>query len=153
MKKGLSGKVSLFLVIILVFTVAASGCINRASGNDEYVEKVSAFYDKIQNYDKKITSIDPKSKEAATELLTTLDSMNKDFQEFGELDPPKQIPDAKEHALNAAKLMDTAVTYYHQALDGDDTDTDALANAKLNYSNAIIEVKNVGIAMQNSGLK
>ena len=156
MKKSLFGKIILMLVAVLTLSVLFAGC-SKNSGKelsvDDYKEKASNFYDKLQDYDKKISSIDSKDKGAVNELLNTLDEMNADFQEFGALEPPKQIPDAKEHAVNAAKLMDTANTYFHHALADDETNTDALANARLNYGNAIIEIKNVGIALQNSGVE
>jgi len=154
MKKSVRGKIILMIVSVLVFAAVFTACGKSTGGAmsvDDYKDKASDFYDKLQDYDKKITSIDSKDKGATDELLQILDDMNKDFQEFGALEPPKEIPDAKEHAQNAAKLMDTAVTYFHHALADEETNTDALANARLNYSNAIIEVKNVGIALQNSG--
>ena len=156
MKKSLFGKIILMLVAVMTMSVIFAGCGKKAGEEltvDEYKEKASVFYDKLQDYDKKITSIDSKDKGATEELLKVLDDMNADFQEFGALEPPKQIPEAKEHASNAANLMNTAVTYFHHALSDEETNTDALANARLNYSNAIIEVKNVGIALQNSGVE
>ena len=46
--------------------------------------------------------------------------------------------------------MSEAVASFHKALDGDTIDETALADANFNYGNAVIEIKNVGIAMRNA---
>ena len=46
--------------------------------------------------------------------------------------------------------MSEAVTNFHKALDGEQIDEAALAEANFNYGNAVIEIKNVGIAMRNA---
>ena len=117
---------------------------------EEYTQAANEFYTKVQNYNTVINAIDPKSQDACKDMLKQLDSLNKDMQDFAALNPPAEVPDAKSHAENAAKLMDEAVKSFHMALDGDEIDETALADANFNYGNAVIEIKNVGIAMRNA---
>ena len=46
--------------------------------------------------------------------------------------------------------MTKAVSYYHNALEGEKADETALRTAELNYENAVTEIKNVGVALQNA---
>ena len=140
-------KIILFAVSILIVLAL---CACSKSDSDAYAKSVEDFYTKLNTYDAKINVIDPNDKEADKKLLEILDDMDKEFQNFAKLEAPKNAPEAKEHAENASKCMSQAVSSYHEAFKSDKPDETALHSAKLQYDNAIIEVKNVGIALQNA---
>ena len=147
MKRGLFHKgIPVLLVLLILFSF---GCTKK-TGND-YAEKATEFYSKLITYDAKINRIDAKDKDACEDLLNILDDMDKEFKDFAAIPVPNDVPDAKEHVDNASKFMSEAVSYYHVALEGEEVDEMALSNAKLSYGNAITEIKNVGVALQNSG--
>lgn len=148
MKKSIK-KVLLILAAICV-CIPFAGCKKGEMTVEEYTVKANEFYTKVQEYDQAINAIDPKKGDACKELLKQLDGLDKDLQAFAKVTPPKEVPDAKEHVENAAKLMSEAVTNFHKALDGEQIDEAALAEANFNYGNAVIEIKNVGIAMRNA---
>ena len=141
-------KIILVTGLILAMTLCVFGCKKDDSGT--YAEEVTEFYQKLSTYDAKINTIDSKASDADVKLLEILDQMDNEFKEFAALDPPASVPEAKEHANNASKCMSNAVSYYHEAFKGEKPDETALQNAKLQYENAFIEIKNVGVALQNA---
>lgn len=149
-KKQVNRAAGLILLtsVFVILCVGMSGCKKKTNG--EYVKTVNDFYNKLLTYDTNIKRIDPKDPEACEELLSLLDLMNKDFQDFAEVPVPDNVPEAREHAQNAAAFMTKAVSYYHNALEGEKADETALRTAELNYENAVTEIKNVGVALQNA---
>ncbi len=142
--------VMIITAVLFVFPLILCGC-TKNNKNDVYISEVNNFYNKLVSYDAKINRIDAKDKNASDELLAILDDMNRDFKAFAELPVPAEAPEAKEHAQNASAFMAEATEYYHKALEGEKVDEMALSNAKLSYGNAVTEIKNVGVALQNNG--
>lgn len=140
------------VVFVCVFALMLPlvGCKKGKMTVEEYTAEANEFYSKVQGYDTAINNIDPKNADACKEMLKQLDALDKDVQAFAKITPPDEVPDARAHAENAAKLMSEAVASFHRALDGDTIDETALADANFNYGNAVIEIKNVGIAMRNA---
>ena len=141
-------KILLVTCLILAMSLCIFGC--KKDDNSAYAEKVTEFYQKLSTYDAKINAIDSKASDADAKLLEILDQMDQEFKEFAALDTPASVPEAKEHANNASNCMSNAVSYYHEAFKGEKPDETALQNAKLQYENAFIEIKNVGVALQNA---
>ncbi len=135
--------------VLCIFVLLFGGC-SKNTKDTGYITAVDDFYNKVITYDARIKRIDPKDAKATTELLQILDDMDKDFKDFADLPVPNDIPEAREHAQNAAAFMTKAVSYYHTALDGEKVDDMALSTAELNYENAVTEIKNVGVALQNA---
>ena len=104
---------------------------------------------KIVEIGTEIDTINPTDVGSSEHLLSALDTLNAEVKTFSELNPPSELKDAKERAESASKLMNEAVTDFHTALGGETVDQNALDTARFNYGNAIIEIKNVGIALQN----
>ncbi|MBR6094234.1 MAG: hypothetical protein IKP92_04325 [Lachnospiraceae bacterium] len=148
MKKRITKITVIICAFVLMLPLFA--CKKGKMTVEDYTVKANEFYTKVQDYDTAINNIDPKNADACKEMLKQLDALDKDVQAFAKITPPEEVPDARAHAENAAKLMSEAVASFHKALDGDTIDETALADANFNYGNAVIEIKNVGIAMRNA---
>lgn len=149
MKKTYKKLLVLLLAAVCVFLLA--GCKKKSVSSDEYAAKADEFYGKISALGAEIDAIDSKSGDADKQLLAKLDELNEEFKAFSELDPPSDLQSAKERAESAAKFMSEAVSLFHKAFESDSVDQAALDDARYNYGNAVIEIKNVGIALQNAG--
>ena len=138
------------LIFLLILIVPVCFCACKKNSSDQYVEEVDNFCEKLSTYDAKINAIDPKATDSSEQLLQLLDDLDLEFQNFARLTPPEECPAAKEHATNASTCMSSAVNYYREALSAEKVNELALENAKLQYENAFIEVKNVGVALKNA---
>ncbi|MBR4581800.1 MAG: hypothetical protein IKO32_11260 [Lachnospiraceae bacterium] len=140
----------LFKIILVsfIFMLFLTGCSDQGK-EEKYAEDVSNFYVKINTYDAKINAIDSKAADADKQLLEIIDQMDAEFKNFAALEPPAGYDQAKEHATNASQCMTNAANYFHVAFSGEKVDETALQSAYLQYGNAITEVKNVGVALQN----
>ncbi len=137
-----------FLMLgVMVFSLCA--CKHAKITKEEYAAKADEFYAKIVEIGTEIDTINPTDVGSSEHLLSALDKLNAEVKTFSELNPPSELKDAKERAESASKLMNEAVTDFHTALGGETVDQNALDTARFNYGNAIIEIKNVGIALQN----
>ena len=145
-------KTSKLLIVCLVLSVVMftlCACKNSAVSKEEYAGKADEFYAKIVEIGTDIDTINPSDVGATEHLLSSLDLLNDEVKAFAELNPPADLSDAKAKAESASKLMNDAVTGFHTALGGEEVDQTALDMAKFNYGNAIIEIKNIGIALEN----
>lgn len=106
----------LFLFFLIMFILA--GCGKNAE-LENYKANMNQFFENIRIIDSSINSIDPNSETAVTDLLTMLDTMNTSFEQMASLEVPDGFPGVEELADEASQYMSEAVSYYHQAYDGE----------------------------------
>ncbi|MGN0376922.1 MAG: hypothetical protein ACI4ED_04735 [Suilimivivens sp.] len=127
-------------VLLTCFTLLLSGC-----GNEEELEfyktNMNQFFENIKVFDSSINSIDPESDTAVTELLSLLDSMDKSFAQMASLEVPEGFPGVEQLADEASEYMTEAVSYYHQAFEGETYDSALADVAKQNYDRANVRVQ------------
>lgn len=121
MKKFLSTKIANFKVVYLLFIIlvlTVTGCGKNAE-LENYKANMNQFFENIAIFDSSINAIDPNSETAVSDLLNLLDSMNTSFEQMASLEVPDGFPGVEELADEASEYMSEAVSYYHQAYDGE----------------------------------
>lgn len=106
----------LLLLFLIMFTL--TGCGKNAE-LENYKANMNQFFENIRIIDSSINSIDPNSETAVTDLLALLDTMNTSFEQMASLEVPDGFPGVEELADEASQYMSEAVSYYHQAYDGE----------------------------------
>lgn len=115
-KKIPNFKVAFLLFILLMLT--ATGCGKNAE-LENYKANMNQFFENIKIFDSSINAIDPDSETAVSDLLSLLDSMNTSFEQMASLEVPDGFPGVEELADEASEYMSEAVSYYHQAYEGE----------------------------------
>lgn len=107
------------LLLISFFTVFfLTGC-GKDTELENYKANMNQFFENIRLIDSSINAIDPNSETAVSDLLSLLDSMNTSFEQMASLNVPSGFPGVEELADEASKYMAEAVSYYHQAYEGE----------------------------------
>ncbi|MBD5471624.1 MAG: hypothetical protein HDR20_01595 [Lachnospiraceae bacterium] len=126
-----------FLLCFIMFSL--TGC-----GKDDKIENYKAnmnqFFENIRIFDSSINAIDPNSETATTELLSLLDSMNTSFSQMASLEVPESFPGVEDLATQASEYMSEAVSFYHQAYDGE-YDATLEDVARQNYERANLRLQ------------
>jgi outer membrane murein-binding lipoprotein Lpp len=144
------GKSLVVVALLSVLVLSLCACKKSKVSKDEYATKADEFYAKVVEIGTDIDTINPTDVGSTEHLLSSLDQLNAEVKAFSELTPPAELKDAKERAVSASQLMEEAVKNFHIALGSETVDETALDTARFNYGNAIIEIKNIGIALQNA---
>lgn len=127
-------------ILLFVLLVAATGCGDNAE-LENYKANMNQFFENVRIFDSSINSIDPNDENAPAELLPLLDSMNTSFEQMAALEVPNGFPGVDELADEASRYMSEAVSYYHQAYDGEDFDAIAAEMAYHNYECANVRLQ------------
>lgn len=109
-------KAALLLVFLAAFMI--TGC-QKNTELEHYKANMNQFFENIKVIDSSINGIDPYSETAVPELLGLLDTMNTSFEQMASLSVPDGFPGVEELADEASEYMSEAVSYYHQAYEGD----------------------------------
>ena len=130
----------IFCSLLLCFIMfSLTGC-----GKDDKIENYKAnmnhFFENILIFDSSINAIDPNSETATTELLSLLDSMNTSFSQMASLEVPESFPGVEDLATQASEYMSEAVSFYHQAYDGE-YDATLEDVARQNYERANLRLQ------------
>ncbi len=120
MKKHMKNMKYRFKLLLLLFLTAITlnGC-GRDTELENYKANMNQFFENIRVFHESINAIDPNSETAVSELLRLLDSMNTSFAQMASLEVPDGFPGVEQLADEASEYMNTAVSYYHQAYDGE----------------------------------
>lgn len=121
MKNYLTKKIPNFNAVFLLFILLAltvTGCGKNAD-LENYKANMNQFFENIKIFDSSINAIDPDSETAVSDLLSLLDSMNTSFEQMASLEVPDGFPGVEELADEASEYMSEAVSYYHQAYEGE----------------------------------
>lgn len=136
-----NSQVQRFICTAMIGTsLLLSGC-----GTDQALETYKAnmnqFFENAKIYDTSINAIDPESENAVEDLLTLLDSMDTSFAQMASLDVPEGFPGVEELADEASENMSQAVSYYHQAFEGEEYDSSTADIAKQYYDRANLRIQ------------
>lgn len=106
----------IFVCSLLLFL---TGCNKQDPVLENYKANMNQFFENIRIIDSSINAIDPNSETSTAELLSLLDSMDTSFAQMASLEVPDGFPGVDELADDASAYMSEAVSYYHQAYDGE----------------------------------
>lgn len=106
------------LIFITIFLFTMAGC-GKNPEIENYRANMEQFFENVKIFDSSINAIDPDSETAVIELLSLLDSMNTSFSQMASLEVPDGFPGVEQLADEASAYMSEAVSYYHQAYDGE----------------------------------
>lgn len=127
-------------VLIFCCLLMLAGCGNKEA-LDTYKANMSQFFENVKAFDSSINAIDPESDTAVTELLALLDSMDRSFAQMASLEVPDGFPGVEQLADEASEYMSEAVSYYHQAFEGESYDPALADAAKQNYDRANLRIQ------------
>ncbi len=124
------------LMLALSLALILTGC--KADPElESYKANMDQFFENVKIIDSSINAIDPNSENAVSDLLSLLDSMDTSFVQMASLEVPDGFPGVDELADQASEYMAEAVSYYHQAYEGE-YDADLANVAFQNYEQANI---------------
>ena len=136
-------------LLSLLFICTFCAC-NKTSDDAlaQYKADVENFYAEALSSNERINNIDAESETAAEDLLHELDYVKTNFQNFADLEVPKEYPNVESLADSAAQLMSDAVEMYHSSYqDGTFNDfTAGMAYEK--YCRAIETINCIGDILQ-----
>lgn len=135
-----SCKRCLSFIFILLFTINLCGCGKNAT-LENYKANMNQFFENIKVIDSSINSIDANSETATSQLLTLLDTMDTSFAQMASLEVPDSFPGVEQLADEASSYMTEAVSYYHQAFDGEIYDANSADIARQNYERANVRIQ------------
>ena len=127
------------LLLITLFLFAVTGCGKNAE-LENYKANMNQFFENIRIFDSSINSIAPDSETAVSELLALLDSMNISFEQMASLEVPDGFPGVDDLADEASAYMSEAVSYFHQAYEGE-FDASLENIARQNYERANVRIQ------------
>ena len=123
----------------LVLAVILTGC-GESPELTRFKNEMDSFCSDISEIDTAINNVDASSESAVTEVLVNLDKLDERFQDFAELDFPKEFDYLEKFADEAAAYMTAAVAGYRDAYTNENYDEAAAAAqyeyASENYSRA-----------------
>lgn len=119
MKKGTFQKTApaLLLAGILIFT---SGCKTEPDASlATYKANMEQFFTNVNTIDQAINNLDPSADGAPEKLLEYLDALDMTVAQMAALDVPEGFTGVPEYAKDATDCMSKAVSYYHDAYEGE----------------------------------
>lgn len=111
-------KLKIMLLLVFFTFCTLTGC-GKDAELENYKANINQFFENIKVIDASINAIDPNSETAVSDLLNLLDSMNTSFEQMASLNVPSGFPGVEELADEASEYMTEAVSYYHQAYEGE----------------------------------
>lgn len=107
----------------------------------QFKTKVDAFCTSVAELHESINGIDAQADDAAALALAYLDQLDKQFQDFAELDFPEEYDYLESLADEAGSYMKEAVDSYHIVYESGDYDEDTAAYARENSARALKRVQ------------
>ncbi|MCR5177795.1 MAG: hypothetical protein K6C95_02295 [Lachnospiraceae bacterium] len=111
---------------------------------DEYRSGMETFFEKVDDANETINSIEAGSEEASTELLNALDDLSEACSDMAELEVPDDFANLGDLPDEVSDYMKEAVDAYHRAYDGvydGNFDESALSAADEYYERANIRIR------------
>lgn len=118
-----------------------TGCNKQDPVLENYKANMNQFFENIRVFDSSIDAIDPESDTAATQLLSLLDAMDTSFAQMASLEVPESFPGVSDLAKEASSYMTEAVSYFHQAYEGESYDATLEDVARQNYERANLRLQ------------
>lgn len=129
-----------FLLLLLLAGIAA-GCGKKDAELENYKMNMNQFFENVRIFDESINAIDPHSETAVSDLLSLLDSMETSFSQMASLEVPEGFPGVDVLADEASHYMSEAVSYFHQAYEGESFDPSLEDAARQNYERANVRLQ------------
>ena len=123
-------KKSLLLIFLLIFVLTGCG---KDQDIENYRANMTQFFENIQTINDAINQLDPEAENVGDQLLPLLDSLETSFTQMASLEVPEEFTGVAELAADASKYMTEAVSYYHQAYEGEEYDETSADIAYQNY--------------------
>ncbi|MDE5909338.1 MAG: hypothetical protein K2H52_11445 [Lachnospiraceae bacterium] len=131
--------IPLRIIVILLLLFTMTGC-KKNTELENYKANMIQFFENVKIFDSSINAIDPNSETAVSDLLALLDSMDTSFAQMASLEVPDGFPGVEELADEASSCMSEAVSYYHQAYEGEyDASLEDLARQKYERANVMLQ--------------
>lgn len=125
--------------LLIAMTIFA-GC-----GTDQEVvafqKNLDTFCGNVSKLDAAINQIDPNADDASALALSYLDKLEIEFQNFAELDFPKEYDYLEPLADESAKYMTESVKNYHAAFEGETFNQETADYARENSARAVKRVQ------------
>ena len=132
------------LVSILAIAISAfflCGCGNKATEElDVYKASMETFFDNIAYLDAEINALDGQSDSDVEKLLNYLDTLDQQMVQMSELEVPEEFANVDELADEASQNMTMAVSYFHQAYEGETFNQNYADAAFEYYSRATLRI-------------
>lgn len=125
-----AGKRLLFPLLFLILFLTGCG---KDKAVETYRTNMTQFFENVQTINDAINQLDPNDENIGDQLLPLLDSLDKSFSQMASLEVPDGFPGVKDLATDASKYMTEAVSYYHQAYNGEEYDKTSADIAYQNY--------------------
>ncbi len=115
-------KKAIFIVVSLLWTLfILTGC---SSGTDDadlasYKANMEQFFTNVETIDNAINGLDPMEDGSERKLLEYLDALELTFSQMASLEVPEVFAGVPEYAQDASDCMKQAVSYYHDAYEGE----------------------------------
>lgn len=148
-------KKKIFALLLSVAMTASllTGCGSDEGELDSYRSAVEAFYDDVVEINDNINAIDAESEKAAEDLLSELDDLNSVFQDFADLNVPREYAAIEDLADEAASLMDEAVALYHSSFNEGTFNDFSAGMAYEKYCRAIVRINYIGDILQGKTIE
>lgn len=128
------------VIVGLLAAAFLAGC-----GSDpeltQFKNDLDTFCENVAELDESINNIDPEADNATTLALGYLDKLDKEFQNFAEMDFPEDYDYLEPLADEAGSYMTEAVKSYHSIYDNNTYDEDTDAYARENSARAFKRVQ------------
>lgn len=129
-------KTKLITMALGLLTAISLTCCGGNPELTKFKNEVDDFCTAISEIDHAINTLDAEANNAASLLLSYLDSLDEEFQNFAQLDFPEEFDYLEELADEAGAYMTEAVSSYHEAYENDGYDKATAEYAGENYSRA-----------------
>lgn len=128
----------IFMGLLAAVALAACGTDPEIT---QFKKEVDTFCASVAELHESINGIDAQADDAAALALAYLDQLDKQFQDFAELDFPEEYNYLESLADEAGDYMKEAVNSYHEAYEGENYNEDIAAYARENSARALKRVQ------------
>lgn len=137
--------------LLMFFSITASLCLSSCGKSTNSQQEIAAFSTQVEDFtntlkttDEQINSLSLTDTNTPDELLEILDNLAIEFNNFSELSAPNQYKSIEKLADEANSYMTEAVSYYHDAFEGESFDSQYFDTAYFNYTCAMTRIKYIG---------
>ncbi len=134
-------KRKIFPILAGILTLASLTACGTDPKIAQFQRDMDEFCTAVADLNESINSIDAESDNAASLALDYLDQLDKQFQEFAEMDFPEEYDYMESLADEAGDYMAEAVKSYHEAYAGDGYDKETADYARENSARAFKRVQ------------
>jgi len=134
-------------VLAAVGIICLCGCSSKVNKYDEYHKEVNKLYEQIVTAGAIIDTIDTEHEDYKKELFDSLDDLQKAFDDFSKIEPPREFKDCKMLSEKAATYISNSSTCFHYALD-DEYREEMFDAGKSNFKEAVKCINYMGDVLQ-----